>query len=55
MCKVARSYRANDKTAAHVLGISERTLQRRIALLTRRLRAKSRFQAGWLAARSVRR
>jgi len=46
---------ANDKTAAHVLGISERTLQRRIALLTRRLRAKSRFQAGWLAARSVRR
>lgn len=46
---------ANDKTAAHVLGISERTLQRRIALLTTRLRAKSRFQAGWLAARAFQR
>lgn len=41
----------NDKTAAHVLGVSERTLQRRIASLMDRLRAKSRFQAGVLAAR----
>ena len=42
---------ANDKTAAHALGISDRTLQRRMAALTAQLRAKSRFQAGWLAAR----
>ncbi|PZP28336.1 MAG: hypothetical protein DI603_19420 [Roseateles depolymerans] len=42
---------ANDKTAAHALGISDRTLQRRMAALIALLRAKSRFQAGWLAAR----
>ena len=41
----------NDKSAAHVLGISDRTLQRRIGLLMARLRARSRFQCGWLAAR----
>ena len=41
----------NDKSAAHLLGISDRTLQRRIGLLSTRLRARSRFQCGWLAAR----
>jgi len=46
---------ANDKTAAHVLGISGRTFQRRMTALNTRLRAKSRFQAGWLAARNLQR
>jgi len=44
---------ANDKSAAHLLGISDRTLQRRIAVLTSQLRARTRFQAGWLAARAI--
>ncbi len=42
----------NDKMAAHILGVSDRTLQRRIAALAAKLKARSRFQAGWLAARS---
>lgn len=41
----------NDKTAADLLGISQRTLTRRIGLLSEQLHAKSRFQCGWLAAR----
>jgi DNA-binding NarL/FixJ family response regulator len=40
----------NDKTVAEKLGISERTLMRRIDSLYRALDAKSRFQAGWLLA-----
>ena len=42
---------SNDKTIADVLGISERTLLRRITALSSRLHARSRFQCGWLAAR----
>jgi hypothetical protein len=42
---------SNDKTIADVLGISERTLMRRITALSGRLHARSRFQCGWLAAR----
>lgn len=41
---------ANDKTVADRLGISERTLMRRIDAMYRRLGARSRFHAGWLAA-----
>ncbi|PZP34597.1 MAG: hypothetical protein DI603_06505 [Roseateles depolymerans] len=40
----------NDKAAAERLGISERTLMRRMELLYQQLNAKSRFQAGWMAA-----
>lgn len=40
----------NDKAVAERLGISERTLMRRMDLLYQQLNAKSRFQAGWLAA-----
>ncbi|MBI5269907.1 MAG: hypothetical protein HY856_09550 [Burkholderiales bacterium] len=42
---------ANDKSIADVLGISERTLLRRITALGTRLHARSRVQCGWLAAR----
>ncbi|MBK1711903.1 hypothetical protein CKO43_03800 [Rubrivivax gelatinosus] len=41
----------NDKNMAAILGISERTLLRRIQALSRQLDARSRFQCGWLAAR----
>ncbi len=40
----------NDKAVAERLGISERTLMRRLDTLYQTLNAKSRFQAGWLAA-----
>lgn len=40
----------NDKAIAHELGVSERTLGRRIVELMRNLEARSRFQVGWLAA-----
>lgn len=40
----------NDKVAAERLGISQRTLMRRIDTLYQTLDARSRFQAGWLAA-----
>ena len=40
----------NDKVTAERLGISERTLMRRIDALYQTLNARSRFQAGWLAA-----
>jgi sugar-specific transcriptional regulator TrmB len=42
----------NDKSIEHELGMSARTLARRIVELTRRLGATTRFQAGWLAARA---
>lgn len=41
----------NDKSIAHELGISLRTLERRVAGLLRSLGARTRFQAGFLAAR----
>ncbi|WP_148289722.1 hypothetical protein [Ideonella sp. B508-1] len=41
----------NDKQMAGILGISERTLLRRIHALSTQLNARSRFQCGWLAAR----
>ncbi len=41
---------ANDKSIAAHLGISHRTLMRRINQLYTSLNAGSRFQAGWLAA-----
>ncbi|MBQ1765133.1 MAG: hypothetical protein IIZ92_19850 [Aquincola sp.] len=41
----------NDKGIAYQLGISERTLQRRISALCEAYGAESRFQLGWLAAR----
>jgi hypothetical protein len=41
---------ANDKLIADRLGMSERTLMRRVDELYRTLHARSRFQAGWLAA-----
>ena len=41
---------ANDKLIAERLGVSERTLVRRIDALYRHLHVRSRFQAGWLAA-----
>lgn len=40
----------NDKTIAGELGLSMRTLNRRIAELMNTFGARSRFQAGWLAA-----
>jgi sugar-specific transcriptional regulator TrmB len=40
----------NDKGVAHQLGISVRTLERRILGLMDGLGARTRFQAGWLAA-----
>lgn len=40
----------NDKSVGDFLGISERTLVRRIDRLYRTLHVKSRFQAGWQAA-----
>jgi hypothetical protein len=40
----------NDKAIAHQLGVSLRTLNRRIGDLSRSLDARSRFQTGWLAA-----
>lgn len=40
----------NDKTAAHELGISARTLERRLVALMQRLNARTRFEAGWRAA-----
>lgn len=40
----------NDKAIAHELGISARTLERRVVALMKTLGARSRFQAGWLAA-----
>jgi sugar-specific transcriptional regulator TrmB len=40
----------NDKTIAHELEISERTLGRRVGELMESLDARTRFQAGWLAA-----
>lgn len=40
----------NDKVAAERMGISQRTLMRRVETLYQELEAKSRFQAGWLAA-----
>ena len=40
----------NDKAIAHELGISMRTLLRRIAELLTTFEARTRFQAGWLAA-----
>ncbi|MBN8728681.1 MAG: hypothetical protein J0H15_13395 [Xanthomonadales bacterium] len=44
----------NDKSIADELGVSARTLERRIADLSQHLGARTRFQAGWQAAlRSV--
>ena len=40
----------NDKTIAHELDISIRTLDRRVVELLKGLDARTRFQAGWLAA-----
>jgi len=40
----------NDKSIAQELGISARTLERRITEMAKHLDARSRFQAGWLAA-----
>jgi hypothetical protein len=42
-----------DKAAAHQLGISHRTLQRRIKALMNTLDAHSRFQAGYQAGRTT--
>ena len=44
----------NDKIIAHRLGISTRTLIRRVAALLVSLDARTRFQAGWLAALRLR-
>jgi sugar-specific transcriptional regulator TrmB len=44
----------NDKTIELELGISQRTLTRRIVALMKRLGATTRFQAGWLAAQVAR-
>lgn len=41
---------SNDKTTAAALGLAPRTLDRRIGALMKRLGARTRFQAGWLAA-----
>ncbi|MGH9437847.1 MAG: LuxR C-terminal-related transcriptional regulator [Terriglobia bacterium] len=41
----------NDKKIAGELGISMRTLRRRAAELMKNLNARTRFQAGWFAAR----
>jgi transcriptional regulator with XRE-family HTH domain len=44
----------NDKTIELELGVSQRTLTRRIVDLMKRLGATTRFQAGWLAAHAAR-
>jgi sugar-specific transcriptional regulator TrmB/DNA-binding CsgD family transcriptional regulator len=44
----------NDKTIAHELGLSLRTLKRRIADLMKRFNARTRFQVAWLAAPRLR-
>ncbi|MEP7044331.1 MAG: helix-turn-helix domain-containing protein [Dokdonella sp.] len=44
----------NDKTIAHELDISIRTLDRRVVELLKGLDARTRFQAGWLAASRLR-
>ncbi|HVT32715.1 MAG TPA: helix-turn-helix domain-containing protein [Rhodanobacteraceae bacterium] len=41
----------NDKAIAHELGVSMRTLNRRISELMMQLNARSRFQIGWIASR----
>jgi sugar-specific transcriptional regulator TrmB/DNA-binding CsgD family transcriptional regulator len=41
----------NDKAIAHELGVSMRTLNRRISELMAQLNARSRFQIGWIASR----
>ena len=41
----------NDKAIAHELGLSMRTLNRRISELMAQLNARSRFQIGWIASR----
>jgi sugar-specific transcriptional regulator TrmB/DNA-binding CsgD family transcriptional regulator len=41
----------NDKAIAHELGISTRSLNRRISELMTQLNARSRFQIGWIASR----
>jgi transcriptional regulator with XRE-family HTH domain len=43
----------NDKTIELELGVSQRTLTRRIVDLMKRLGATTRFQAGWLAAQAA--
>lgn len=40
----------NDKAIAHELGISARTFERRMVTVMKALGARTRFQAGWLAA-----
>lgn len=40
----------NDKAIIQELGVSQRTLLRRVSELMRHLGARTRFQAGWLAA-----
>jgi sugar-specific transcriptional regulator TrmB/DNA-binding CsgD family transcriptional regulator len=40
----------NDKVIVDQLGVSRRTLLRRVSELMRQLNARTRFQAGWLAA-----
>lgn len=42
--------RLNDKAIMHDLGISHRTVSRRIAELMESIGGSTRFQAGWLAA-----
>jgi DNA-binding NarL/FixJ family response regulator len=44
----------NDKSIAQELGISARTLERRILDLFRSLDSKTRFQAGWQSAHRTR-
>lgn len=41
-----------DKSIAHELGISPATLSRRLAELMKTMSARTRFQAGWIAARA---
>jgi sugar-specific transcriptional regulator TrmB len=43
----------NDKSIAHKLGISERTVARRVVELLEFLGARTRLQAGWLAAQRL--
>ena len=40
----------NDKAIAHELGVSARTLDRRIVEFMKSVNARTRFQAGWMAA-----
>jgi sugar-specific transcriptional regulator TrmB len=42
----------NDKSVAHELGISARTLDRRLVEFMKSVNARTRFQAGWMAARA---